>query len=399
MADTEPRPVARPRLRRRDAAAARRPPGGSSSEEPPADYPPVGFSTLVGPGPALAEVTARWSALLGQGLPDVAVPTIMALSESAAPYGSRALRVAVIHHPIGLGRALVNRLSTRLAQYGLADVTAEEGYYLETAAAAHRPPPVGSGSWSVRWHPEHIELLRRPPRIELSDRVFGAAALGHWVRPGPIGLIDSGDEGAVTQICCRDDASDFEQPWDPIGHGTSVGSLLRLGAPGVQVHSFRVMEMNEEQAASSSMLGAVNEATLKIGSLKVVCIPLRARIGRESWGRYQQLRRIVEHNATAGADLPVVVCAAGNIRGEQGKLMSFPAVVPGFIVALGLDWSGKVANYNCAAPPRVQLNPAYAYGGMHNRPLGVRQRRGSPPVPLYGSSYASALVAAALAFA
>jgi hypothetical protein len=131
------------------------------------------------------------------------------------------------------------------------------------------------------------------------------------------------------------------------------------------------------------------------GGFKVVCIPLRARVGARSWRDYKSLRRIVERNTRNRSVMPVVVCAAGNVT-KTVRLMSFPATEPNFVVALGLDWSGRVADYNCKAPPDTRVNPTYAYGGTPTEPLGTRQRPGSTPQDLYGSSFATALVCGAL---
>jgi hypothetical protein len=110
------------------------------------------------------------------------------------------------------------------------------------------------------------------------------------------------------------------------------------------------------------------------------------------------LQRILHQQDNAGFPTPVVVCAAGN--GGRGQYMSFPALVPGVVVARALTWAGDIASYNCAPPHGANLCLRGAFGGVETDPMGTLASIGKPVVtPLFGSSYAASLIAAAVACA
>jgi hypothetical protein len=77
--------------------------------------------------------------------------------------------------------------------------------------------------------------------------------------------------------------------------------------------------------------------------------------------------------------------------------MAYPAVTPGVVVGIALDWSGEIAEYNCYVPLGASVHTVGAPGGIESDPLGMITRPGGPSRTLYGSSYAAALVGAALA--
>lgn len=396
MAHTSSHPAVRRHAARWSIPTSLPPPRLGLDQEPPPDDRPVEFSTLVAPAPQLERVVDVWPSLIERsGLPPLAAPVIMPLSPAAQPYAEGALRIAVAHHPPGLGGLLVNTLNAQLAQAGILGVLVEEGFFLEPVEIGRTAQSrSATGPWSIQWTREHPGLLLQPPRVELPAHMARSTSRNGGTRR--VALIDTGDEGANVQIFCRDDDSDFEPPGDPTGHGTSVGSLLRMVAPQAEVHCYRVLEPGEAQVAVPSLLEAVNEVTMQQGLFSVVCIPQRATVSRKHLGRYKSLHRIIAHNHETAATMPMVVCAAGNNPSSTRLSMSFPATEPGFLVALGLDWSGEVADYNCQVPLGTSVHLTYAYGGTKAQPVGTIQRPGTGPQPFYGSSYASALVAGAL---
>ncbi len=357
---------------------------------------PVAFSTMVARGAVLERIVREWGPISeGSGLPGLAPPTIVPFSPAALPFARDALRVAVLRHRSGSAPTVVAALRAQLDRAGVPDVLVEEGYFLEPAArrgTAAAPPCIGP-PWSVRWRAEHMPELRQPVPVTLPDTVIGAAFIGALAGVRRVALIDTGDEGCAGQICCEDHYFGPEERSDQHGHGTTVGSLIRLVASDAEVDCYRVVRPTEELAESGMLLSAVNEATLTSGRYAVVAIPQRAVIGKAHEGRRDSLHRIIDHNAAHGLPMPVVVCAAGNLKGQP---MSYPAVVPGVVVALGLNWAGERADYNCHAPPDVTVYTVGAYGGVRNDTLGSATRPGSKAFDCYGSSYATALVAASL---
>lgn len=219
----------------------------------------------------------------------------------------------------------------------------------------------------------------------------------NWPAVRKIAVVDTGDEGADRQTAFEQFSIHDEDPVDAIGHGTSVGSLIRLAARGHKVHSLRVLQSGERLVRSSMLLDALSEATGSGADFQVVCIPQRAEISTEERRRVLGLQRILHQQDNSGFPTPVVVCAAGN--GGRGQSMSFPALVPGVVVARALTWAGDIASYNCALPHGANLCIIGAFGGVETDPMGTRARIGKPVTPLFGSSYAASLIAASVACA
>ncbi|MFD0276223.1 S8 family serine peptidase [Kitasatospora sp. NPDC127111] len=185
-----------------------------------------------------------------------------------------------------------------------------------------------------------------------------------------------------------------EEPSDDLGHGTALGSLIRMVAPEAGIDSLRVMRRGERLAESSVLINAVNAAINQAGRYHIVTIAFRASISASALGQRDGLSMILDHTRLGRLPSPVVVCAAGN-DGPQQK-MDYPAIVPGVVVATALDWLGRVASYNCAPPSGVDVCAVSAPGGVPGDPLGTltRARRTEE---LWGSSFAAALISAALA--
>jgi hypothetical protein len=356
---------------------------------------PVAFSTLVARSEILERIVEQWGSISqSSGMPGVPVPNVLPLSAAAAPFAQGALRVAVLRHRPGLAPTVVAALRTQLERTGISDVLVEEGYFLEPAARRGTAPRPATGPpWSVQWRPERLSMLREPISVALPATVIGAAFIDGLANTRRIALIDTGDEGCAGQICCEDYYFGPEQANDQHGHGTTVGGLIRLAAPDAKVDCYRVFRPPEEFAESGMLLNAVNHATLMSGEYAVVAIPARAVIGKAHEGRRDSIHRIISHNAGRGLPMPVVVCAAGNHKDQP---MSYPAVVPGVVVALGLDWAGDRADYNCREPAGAGVYTVGAYGGVRHDSLGTATRPGRKAVDCYGSSYATALVAASL---
>jgi hypothetical protein len=65
---------------------------------------------------------------------------------------------------------------------------------------------------------------------------------------------------------------------------------------------------------------------------------------------------------------------------------------------MAVDWSGRVAHYNNGrVPSGRQVHLVHAPGGLRDDPFGFIARPMVADTPLYGSSFATALVTAALA--
>jgi len=366
-----------------------------TDQAPARRYREIDFSSLVGPVNALERVIEEWAPLVGTRLRSVTSPRILPLPPGAEEYGSHVLRVAAVRHEVNLGPALIRRLRAQLRLLQISDVVAELGYFLAPTAA--RDAFGAAESWSVSWEARHLDMLRRRFEVPLATDVLGAAFAGHWEFPRRIALIDTGDAGAAAQLGFDMESTKVEQPGDHYGHGTAVGSLIRMTAPQAELHSYRVMRTGENLVESTVLLNAMTSATMTIGEYHVVAIPQRATLSTRARGQDDAMQRIVRQNAARGYPTPVIVCAAGNFGPHER--MDYPAIVPGVVVAVGLDWSGRPASYNCRAPAGVSVHCVGAIGGIQKDPLGTMAGPNRSARALYGSSYATALVAGSLASA
>jgi hypothetical protein len=216
-----------------------------------------------------------------------------------------------------------------------------------------------------------------------------------WKFPCKYVLIDTGDEGADTQIGFEIESTASEAPSDHHGHGTSVGSLIRMITPNAEFHSYRILRPGDKFMESVVLLNAVTSAMMTIGAFQIVVIPQRANLSARALGQRDAIHRVIWQNAQQSHPMPIVVCAAGNAGSRES--MSYPATVPGVVVAVALDWSGRVTDYNCSPPKQTPIFTVQAFGGTRRDPLGHITRSGNSTQHLYGSSFAAALVAGALA--
>jgi hypothetical protein len=352
------------------------------------------FSTLAGRRGEIERVIEQWDQLIGPALRPVDPPRILPFPNAAHEEpGSSALRIAVIRHGAGLGAALVRRLRVQLRVTPFEDMVIEEGYFLAPCAILGG---VEEGKiWSINWNPKHIEALRRNFPVPLSRDILGARFVGNWKLPRRIVLIDTGDSGAIAQTSFDTEVSEEEAPVDHYGHGTAVGSLMRLIAPHAETHSYRVMRPDEKFVESPILLNAMAFAMESVGEYHIAVIPQRGILDARARGRDDIMQKIIRRNDARGYPTPIMVCAAGN-DGPHEK-MGYPAIIPGVIVAVAMDWSGRLARYNCIAPAGVRVHSVGALGGVEDDPLGDMARYGRPAKFLYGSSFATALVAGALA--
>jgi Subtilase family len=361
--------------------------------------PEVDFLTLVGPLTALERVIDQWQSLAGAANVRLTTPPrILPLPPAAEEYADQAvLRVAVVRHASNLGPALVRRLRIQLDTIGLADVHVEEGYFLSSGGSSKMTGNrrVMTDSWSVNWEPRHIEALCRNFEVKLMPSILGAAFVRHWNFPCKISLIDTGDEGSTAQTGFDSELTAPEPPSDHDGHGTSVGSLIRMIAPHVELHSYRVLRSGDNFVESAILLNAITSAMMTIGMFQIVVIPQRANLSVRSLGQHDAIHYVIRQNAQNSHPTPVMICAAGNSGSRES--MSYPATVPGVVVAVALDWSGRVADYNCSPPAKTPVFTAQAFGGIERDPIGHIGRPGRSTRYLYGSSYAAGLVAGALA--
>ncbi|WP_416956253.1 S8/S53 family peptidase [Streptomyces sp. Agncl-13] len=338
------------------------------------------FCTVVGEQRDIETLLTQWDEIFAaMAISGVTAPRLIPLSPLARDRSLDVLRVAVVEHPLGLARAVADALETQADRVGIPDLTIDEGFYLDPA----RRSETAAKRWlAINWNTMHLDELSGSPTGQLPP-----------TRPGKIALVDTGDEGAAVQYGFELTGSALEPAFDLDGHGTSIGGLMRLVAPHVAVDSFRVMQRNEEQVHSGLLLGALTEVTAAHSGYSVIAVAQSAHIAEVEKNRQHVLERMLGRNPHP----PSIVAAAGNKFPRDTLEMGYPATAPRVLVAAGLEWSGKVAQYNCTPPHGKKVRIAYALGGEPEDGVGTITLPDGNDEILYGSSYATALIAATLA--
>ncbi|WP_405523472.1 S8/S53 family peptidase [Streptomyces canus] len=335
---------------------------------------------MVGEQEDLETLLAQWSEIFAaMAIPGVSAPRLIPLSPLAQDRSLDVLRVAVVEHPPGLARVVADALETQADRVGIPDLTIDEGFYLDPA----RRSEMATKRWlAITWTTTHLDELSVPPTGPLPPS-----------QPGKVALVDTGDESAAVQYGFELTWSGLEPAFDYDGHGTSIGGLMRLVAPQVEVDSFRVMQRDEEQVHSALLLAALTEVTAADSGYSVIAVAQSAHIAEVEKGSQHVFERMLGRNPHP----PLIVAAAGNKFPRDVLEMGYPATAPRVLVAAGLDWSGKVAQYNCTPPHGKKVRVIFARGGEPEYGVGTMTLPDGSDEILYGSSYATALIAAALA--
>ncbi|MFE4967565.1 S8/S53 family peptidase [Streptomyces sp. NPDC056660] len=387
----------RPRPAQRPAPRAPEPPRRSAAQEAP-DAPAADFSVFAGRLPTLQRALDLWPRLIeGPPLRLRSAPVLMPFPQGMEAESAHAVRIAVVRHAPEDAVELVRRVRAAMQRWDVTGVVFEPGYFF--TPVSFDPPTAGrragGGQWTIQWHRDHqADLFARQP-VVLPSAALGARWVSGWNSTRRIALIDTGDESADDQMAFQRNAfPGKEKPVDHNGHGTAMGSLIRAVAPHVTLRSYRVFEPGTIRAESVNALCALNVA-VNSREVQVICLPQRAEVSIDDMVVEGALRMVLHQHQEQGQYTPVVVCAAGNQAPDH--LMSVPATLPGVVVCRGLDRQGLPAPYNCLPPAEVQPHYLDALGGLQEDPLGTLCRSGHKAAALYGSSCATAKIAATLA--
>jgi hypothetical protein len=368
---------------------------------PARPLPNAGFTTVVAQAGSLAELVNAW----GRGqldIPGASPPNVLPFPEGAETL-TDPFRVAVIQHAPGdeLIRVLVSRWFEAAGLRAAVDL----GFWLRPASD---PPRVADAEPQVTWLSEwsedlidtFIENVRATSGLSVPVGAMGAGQQHLWPTPVTVVCIDTGDAMSADQMTFEMTRTVSEPPIDLDGHGSAVGSLIRLtfdrlGASQVHLRSFRVLQARQSLIDSGRLLNALTFATTSLPVLQVICAALRADTGTRDLGSRDTFQMLVSQRRDPQVPAPVVVAAAGNTGPHEH--LALPAEVPGIVVARGLDEQNEVAKYNCIAQPGIA--PAFldAPGGTELHPIGSITGSDGETRAVHGSSFAAALITAAIA--
>jgi len=370
---------------------------------------PVTFSAVAGLRADLDRVQQEWQDIVGiEFAARTRVPELLAPPPSVEDTDPAAFRIAEFRHDPGVGGQLVLRVRGGMRERGLTDVIAEEGFFLQPAAgvggagdAQQAPGKKASNAPAQRWETTWWEKDLRDHQAFLATPVpagaLGAELLKQVAGESNFALIDSGDERAQEQHM----GPGLDEPRDAIGHGSSVGDLIRLAFRtshnGMEAHleCYQVFHGGAKVARSVDVALAMSFAIA--ARFTIVVLPLIASVPAEDrygWDHHHSLMRAaIDGTGRQTRHMPVFVCAGGNFTGRP---MSEPATLPGAVVVRATDWNKTLASYNSLAP---QPPPCLvdALGGDFGRPLGLCGPIGAAETGCYGTSFSTALVAGTLA--
>jgi hypothetical protein len=253
----------------------------------------------------------------------------------------------------------------------------------------------GAGRWETVWSQGDLREHEAFQPTPMPAGALGAEPLRQLKGLPRLALIDSGDERAREQHLWP-----AGEPRDVLGHGSSVGDLIRLAHQtshdGVEadLECYQVFHGGAEVARSVDVALAMSFAIA--ADFAIVVLPLIATVSAEDrygWDHHHNLMRAtIDGTARYMHHMPVFVCAGGNLPGIP---MRRPATLPGAVVVRATDWNKGLAAYNARAP---QPPPCLvdALGGDTDRPLGYRGPPGAAGTPCFGTSFSTALVAGTL---
>jgi hypothetical protein len=342
----------------------------------------AGFTTVVGPVGDLEEVSSQW----GQIRPPfegIEPPRLLALGVGDPQYRHpRCPAVLVIRHPESLGGLVADRVEARInAWLPTVSVVTEPGYLLGPAGA----PAGGHGGAGAGVTVTPANLNKVAVQLPSATSPRGRK----------VAVIDTGDGlpgSTVTDFTTGPGPTVGQPPIDHDGHGSAVAELIRQRSPGAQVEALRVCRSG--LAVSYEMYLALTYALWSTGRYDVVNVSLSTQLRDACPTPLGKTMSAITEWCTkhrGGLDVHLVT-AAGNNPYPFG----YPAAVPGAIVVQALDWNQHVASYNTAVPSG--LITAQASGGEDapGQYLGTVTVGGSAQ-PLFGTSFAAAMVSAELA--
>jgi hypothetical protein len=344
------------------------------------------FTTVVGPRRSVAEFVElfpRSNVADRHRIEQAQLIDLAGLSDAFLDPASPT--VAVIEHAMGQSFSIAAELQAQFLAGDpydgidpLPELLFEPGFDFRATAAV--PGPV------VALDQNGFRRLQATmPQIPAGDRAAGLR----------VAVLDTGARNVVN------DMVDFTQrPPVPVpsiddnGHGTAVSEIISTLAPSADIHPLRVLGAQATGPSYQVLAGlayALWSAQFDIVNASLTSAT--SSMCEHSLGTSVSyiVRTCRAHKA---GWLPLLVAAAGN---DSRRPSGYPAVVPSALVALALEEdppaSGTFvpATYNSSPPHMAQQ--LEAFGGSSGDPIG-NVTSGSTSTPLYGTSFAAAVVTA-----
>jgi hypothetical protein len=337
-----------------------------------------GSVTFTGPFGALLELEHIWESLRTADELRLRRPELQTYAELDSEYpfdDPVAPAQARLFHHWGSGAPVAERLQVELLTRRLPILVEPEHSIGITAGGV---PAAGTSRPSVTI--DHQSLS------SASTDVVAGSATGNRVA-----VVDSGDLLGkqnmydFTGAFAREDTAD-----DVVGHGTAVSELIRSLKPAADVTALRAV--NAQSGTSYELLCALTYA-LWSGKFDVVNVSLSAQSTDKCMTVLGgSLTMVLDICQNSGHAVPTVVAAAGNT--STGQAFGYPARLPGSTVVQAWDFNRSPAPYNVMVPSTHV--PVNATGGDANNTFGTITDTAGNTVPMFGTSYATAVATAFL---
>lgn len=328
-----------------------------------------GSITFAGPQWAFDELESSWERL--RTTRDLYLePPLRAVFEldTQQPFGSESPAVGRLSHKWGPGAPVAERLQAELSLLRL-PIMVEPEHHVGLCSAG---PPPGGNQPSV--------AIDAAAVARVATDASGTAA-GRRVA-----VVDSGDLLGKARMADFTGGLAGEVPADDLlGHGTAVSELIRRVNTSADVTALRVVDA--QQGTSYELLCALTYA-LWSDMFDVVNVSLSVQSHDACMTTLGgSLTMVLEICQSAGAQLPLVVAAAGNAN--TGQAFGYPARLPGATVVRAWDFQQSLASYNVTVPTSV--TPVHATGGDATDTFGTLTDSQGAVEPVFGTSFAAAV--------
>jgi hypothetical protein len=336
------------------------------------------YTTLLGRRRSVRRVLGTWSRLPSmRALGLLEPPTVVDIRHLGDAYGGDETPVvAFLRHGLGIAHVVAAQLQTDiLVHVRGAPVLCEPGFTARPAASTGTGPPTVQLDTS-KWPSPVLPTINHPPKQ----------------RGRRVAVVDTGDTSGGNMVTFDGPKAFDGTAQDDNGHGTAVGDIIRAAAQTTpSVRAVRVAQPDGSCNSYDVLSGLV--FCLWGDQFDVVNVSLSTLLPSQcSSALGASLSYLMRLCQARNPDL-VLVAAAGNEPTEQ---IAYPALMPGAHVVLATDRNGKPAQYNSQLPSGVTTTTESAFGGSTGDGLGRISRPGEPDEELVGTSYAAALVTAAM---
>jgi hypothetical protein len=339
-----------------------------------------GFTTFAGPEEQVVSIAERFrhdfDAARLPGIESVHVNSLREFDHTH--FDSTAPAVGVITHDPAVGHRLADQLHVELLTKAPA-VLAEPGFRVQAAMTFSS----AGGTPTVALEQAKVQVANQ--------------SIGRGMETS-VAVIDSGTAKGATEMVDFSSGSPVMLPAaDDNGHGTSVTELILALRPHARVKPVKVLNANglaDSFAVFLALAFCLWDSPYRPDIINASFTSQRS--GPCANGSGKTMLHLLELCRMQGHRVPHIVAAAGNT--PDATVLGYPAVLPTATVATALDFNGHDPGYNVPVVG-TGVTAQSAFGGTETDPFGTLTDSAGGSEPIYGTSYAAAVVTASMLFA